>query len=256
MSAINYSSRRNSLRNSGEKRHLCVDALKHANQDTRHAAIANRLIDRAHTVSDRASSLHRRLRRTEPALEATEVLRAMHAHAQVATNIRVDRARAAKQTRRRELELRVLARRLQERRGQLRVPLEQLLAQARLELRERGEVLGRREEVVDERLRARARGLLHARRRVHTRRGVVCGPDCAADVLPEDFLLGALEVRVVRLDNARDGGGDSGLELVLERTEVDSLAEKVEVGGDEDLEDVERLLGVTCGDECEGAIFI
>ena len=125
-----------------------------------------------------------------------------------------------------------------------------------MEFGERREVCGRGKEVVDDRLCACARGLLHARRRVHTRRGVVCGPDGAADVFPEDLLLGALEVRIVRLDDARDGGGDGGLELVLERTEVDSLAEKVEVGGDEDLEDVERLLGVTCGDECERAIFI
>ena len=58
----------------------------------------------------------------------------------------------------------------------------------------------------------------------------------------------------MRFDDARYGGGDGCLELGLERPQVDGLAEQDEVGGDHYLQNVEGLLGVACGDECEGAI--
>lgn len=44
------------------------------------------------------------------------------------------------------------------------------------------------------------------------------------------------------------------LELVLQRTEVESLAERVEVAGREERENLQRAESRTGGDECERAV--
>ena len=242
-----------SFRFFSEKHSLLNDALEHANQNTRHTTITDGFVDRAHSLSDSATSLARHPKRPKSTFKVAEVLRAMHAHTEFAANESVDRRRTAEEMGSRKFDI-VIRRRLQESCSQFLMAPQKLFAQRALEFGERGEVRGRGKEVVDDRLCACARGVLHARCCVQIRTVLVCGPDCPADIPPKDLFLTTFEVAVLRLDDTCDGGGDDCLELDLERPQVDGLAEQDEVGGDHYLENVEGLLGVACGDECEGAI--
>ena len=251
MSTIRYFFQ--ALRDIGK--HLRINSLEHADQNTRHTTITDGFVDRAYSLSNSATRLARHPKRPESTFEMAEILRAMHTHTEFAADESVDRRRTAEEVSSGKFDIVIRRRWLQERCSHFPMALQEPFAQRGLEFGQRGEVCGRGKEVIDDRLRACARGFLHARLRVQVRALFVRGPDRPADVPPEHLLLAALEVPVVRFDDARDGGGDGCLELDLERPQVDGLAEQHEVGRDHYLENVEGLLGVACGDERKRANF-
>lgn len=221
--------------------------LEQLDDDTLHLAVADGLVDERDVLAQSCVRDARAVR------EALQVLLPVHAHAERDADVLVHRARAPEELRGGRRTTLAVEVRVAEGDEELRAALSNCVAElSQRTERARGAV---REAEVDDGRHRRRRDLLHARDGVHCARRVERVVDRGPDEREDRLQVrcgerAAEEGRELLLNDLPQ----TLLELVLERTEVERLAEHVEVTRSEERKNLQRVNGRTAADESQGAV--